>query len=129
MATGRRGRDTSKIIQVQAFLDQDQRGNYLKLEECLSPTLQLTKPFPLLHIEENDQIIKINNIDVRQSSLEQFMTILKGLTPNYIDVGSPKGDEILKLTYIKGSDLKPERHLSVYQVALHILEKPIKQVS
>ena len=129
MATGRRGRDTSKIIQVQAFLDQDQRGNYLKLEECLSPTLQLTKPFPLLHIEENDQIIKINNIDVRQSSLEQFMTILKGLTPNYIDAGSPNGDEILKLTYIKGSDLKPERHLSVYQVPLHILEKPMKQVS
>ena len=129
MATGRRGRDTSKIIQVQAFLDQDQRGNYLKLEECLSPTLQLIKPFPLLHIEENDQIIKINNIDVRQSSLEQFMTILKGLTPNYTDGGSPNGDEILKLTYIKGSDLKPERHLSVYQVPLHILEKPIKQVS
>ena len=129
MATRRGGRDTSKIIEVQAFLDQDQRSNYLKLEECLSPTLQLTKPFPLLHIEENDQIIKINNIDVRQSSLEQFMTILKGLTPNYIDVGSPNGDEILKLTYIKGSDFKPERHLSVYQVALHFLEKPMKQVS
>ena len=122
MATGRRGRDNSKIIAVQAFLDQDQRGNFLKLEECLSPTLQLTKPFPLLHIEENDQIIKINNIDVRQSSLEQFMTILKGLTPNWIDVGSPNGDEILKLTYIKGSDLKPERHLLAYQVALYILE-------
>ena len=122
MATGRRGRDTSKIIQVQAFLDHDQRGNYLKLEECLSPTLQLTKPFPLLRIEENDQIIKINNVDVRQSNLAQFMEILKGLTPNWIDVGSPNGDEILKLTYIKGSDLKPERHLSAYQVALYILD-------
>ena len=116
------GRDTAKIIEIQTFLDQDQRCNYLKLEECLSPTLQLTKPFPLLGFEENDQIIKINTFDVRQSSLKQFMEILKGLTPNWIDVGSPNGDEILKLRYIKGSDLKPERHLSPYQVTLYILE-------
>ena len=73
MTTRLGGRDTSQIFEVQAFLDQDQRGNYLKLEECLSPTLQLTKPFSLLRIEETDQIIKINYIDVWQSSLEQFM--------------------------------------------------------
>ena len=84
----------------------------------------MIREFPLLRLEQNDLIIKINDIDVRQSNPEQFLAILKGLTINE-KAGEPLSvgknlptakDEFLYLTYIKGTDVRPEKHLSKGQV-------------
>ena len=77
--------------------------------------MQLTKPFPLLRLETNDQIVQINDTDVRQSNPEQFLLTLKGLASNKLSFGdAPKiqsKDQLLFLTYIKGNDVLPEKHL------------------
>lgn len=126
------GRDTSRIIEIRLFFDNGHTDGYLSLPSCLSPTLQLIKAFPLLRLEQNDQIIKINDIDVRQRNPEQVLAILESLTingkpseppakdellpPTKDELPTPKKDQLLYLTYIKGTDLKPEKHLSKAQV-------------
>ena len=122
MATRRGGRDTSRIIEIHLFYDKEHRESYLSLLQHLSPSLQLEKAFSLLDLEEKDQIIKVNGIDVRQHDLKQFSAILEGLVPN--DPNSENEpqpsskDQLLRLTYIKGEDLQPQKHLSKEQVNL-----------
>jgi hypothetical protein len=127
------GRDVSQIIEIRSFLDKEAITIFLSLLECLSPSLQLIQEFPLLHLEEKDQILKINNTDVRQFTPEQVHAILKGLNYNGKelvpptdeellpsaegDVPPPVKDELLFLTYIKGADLRPEKHLSKNEVS------------
>ena len=118
------GRDQSTIIEIRSYFDRGDNDVYLSLPEHLGPSLQLIREFPLLRLEQNDLIIKINDIDVRQSNPEQFLAILKGLTINE-KAGEPLSvgknlptakDEFLYLTYIKGTDVRPEKHLSKGQV-------------
>ena len=120
------GRDQSRIIEVRSYFDKGDNDAYLSLPEHLGSSLQLIKEFPLLRLEQNDLIIKINNIDVRQSNPEQILAILKGLKINEkagepLSVGNnlpTAKDEFLHLTYIKGTDVRPEKHLSKGQVIL-----------
>ena len=125
-------RDTSRIIEIRLFFDEGHTDDYLSLLSCLSSSLQLIKGFPLLRLEENDQIIKINEIDVRHCKPEQVLAILEGLNingkavetlakdevlpPTNDEPPPPKKDQLLYLTYIKGTDLQPEKHLSKAQV-------------
>ena len=126
------GRDTSRIIEIRAFLDKELITTLFSLVESLSPSLQLIQKFPLLGLEEQDQILKINKTDVRQFTPEQVRAALKGL--NYYgkelvpptdeevlpsaegDGPPPAKDELLFMTYIKGADLRPEKHLSTNEV-------------
>ena len=118
------GRDQSRIIEIRSYFDKGDNDAYLSLPEHLGPSLQLIGEFPLLRLEQNDLIIKINDIDVRQSNPEQILAILKGLKINEKDVeplsvgkNLPTAkDELLYLTYIKGTDVRPEKHLSKGQV-------------
>ena len=118
------GRDQSRIIEIRSYFDKGDNDAYLSLPEHLDSSLQLIKEFPLLQLEQNDLIIKINGIDVRQSNPEQVLAILKGLKINEKDVeplsvgkNLPTAkDELLYLTYIKGTDVRPEKHLSKGQV-------------
>ena len=118
------GRDQSRIIEIRSYFDKGDNDAYLSLPEHLGPSLQLIGEFPLLRLEQNDLIIKINDIDVRQSNPEQVLAILKGLKINEKDVeplsvgkNLPTAkDELLYLTYIKGTDVRPEKHLSKGQV-------------
>ena len=64
------GRDTSRIFEICLFFDEGHTDGYFLLENCLSTSLQLINGFPLLRLEQNDQLIKINDIDVRQSKPE-----------------------------------------------------------
>lgn len=113
-------RDQSRIIEIRSYFDKGDNDAYLSLPEHLDSSLQLIKEFPLLQLEQNDLIIKINNIDVRQSNPEQILALLKGLTISEpLAVGknlSTAKDELLYLTYIKGTDVRPEKHLSKGQV-------------
>ena len=116
------GRDQSRIIEIRSYFDKGDNDAYLSLPEHLGSSLQLIKEFPLLRLEQNDLIIKINDIDVRQSNPEQILAILKGLKINEpLSVGNnlpTAKDEFLHLTYIKGTDVRPEKHLSKGQVIL-----------
>ena len=120
--TRRGGRDTSRIIEIHLFFDKEHKHDYLSLSQHLGPTLQLLKAFPLLDLQEKDQIIKLNGKDVRQSSPEQLFAILEELTPNdhvpENEYQPSSKDQLLHLTYIKGEDCQPEKHLSKNQVKL-----------
>ena len=116
------GRDTSRIIEIHLFFDKQHKDDYLSICQYLSSTLQIIRPFPLLCLEENDQIIKVNDKDVRQCTVEQLANILNGLTPNDYnpenECQTPAKEQLLHLTYIKGEDLQPQKHLSKEQVNL-----------
>ena len=122
------GRDTSRIIEIRLFFDVGHTDSYLSLPSCLSPSLQLIEEYPLLRLEKNDQLIKINKIDVRQSTPEHVLGILESLTITKEASGPPKKDELLYLTYIKGTDLQPEKHLAKDQVNYHSI-KQLKEFS
>ena len=129
-------RDTSRIIEIRLFFDEGHTDGYLSLANCLSTSLQLINGFPLLRLEQNDQLIKINDIDVRQSKPEQILAILESLTINgeasepltKDNLLPPKKDQILYLTYIKGTDLQPEKHLAKDQVNYYSI-KQLKEFS
>ena len=141
------GRDASQIIEIRSFLDKEAITTFLSLLECLSPSLQLIQEFPLLQLKEKDQILKINNTDVRQFTPEQVYAILKGLNYNGKelvpptdeellpsaegDVPTPAKKELLSLTYIKGADLRPEKHLSneVTITFFYILSRSFQNIS
>ena len=107
------GRDTSRVFEIHLFCDEEYRKDYLSLLHHLSPTLQVMKKFPLLELEETDQIIKVNGIDVRQYDPKKFIQILEALpsnkpTPEHEPL---EKDQLLSLTYIKRENLKPEKYL------------------
>ena len=100
------GRDTSRIIEIRVFFDEELAERYSSFTKYLGPSLQFVKPFELLGIEERDQLIKVSDIDVRQMNPGNVADILKQLRHKI-----PR-EELLKLTYVKGSNLIPEKHLS-----------------
>ena len=114
-------RDTARVIEIRFYFDKHCKEAYFSLVDCLSPTLRLTSPFPLFQLEESDQIVQINSTDVRQCSPEQFRLILEGISLNEWSSGDapkpPTKDQLQFLTYIKGKDLEPQKHLSKDQVA------------
>ena len=124
----KRSRDTSCIIETRLFFDEGHTDDYLSLPSYLSPSLQLIKDYPLLRLEKNDQLIKINKIDVRQSTPEQVLGILESLTITKEASEATTKDELLYLTYIKGTDLQPEKHLAKNQVNYHSI-KHLKEFS
>ena len=110
MATRGGGRDLSVIVETRFFFDKEFSDDYCLLWKCLSPSLQFSEPFPLLRLEKNDQLIRLNDEDIRGKSPKYVFDRLKGLKVNEKDT-NPRGLEVVRLVCIKGKDLIPERHL------------------
>ena len=69
-------RDAARIIEIRFYLDKIYKDAYFSLLDCLA------EPFPLLQLEQDDQIIQINGIDVRHHTPEQLLLIFEGLSIN-----------------------------------------------
>ena len=106
MATRRGGRDLSVVFETRLFFDEEYSQEYRLLWKYLSPSLQFIKPFPLLRMEKDDQIIRLNDEDVRGKDPNYIFERLKALKTNLKNT-TPRGSEVLKLTCIKGKDLIP----------------------
>ena len=117
-------RDVSQIIELKFYMDQEYHSDFVSLADCLSPTLpQLFKPFPALRLEMNDMIIKFNDKDVRDKTPEYIRDLLIRLDVNYKEP-MYESENTLVITFIKGKDFRPERHL----IKVSIQSKAIKKL-
>ena len=110
MATRGGGRDLANIVETRLFFDKEFKNDYCTLWQCLSPSLQFTEPFPLLRFEKDDQLIRLNNEDIRGRNPEYVFQKLQNLKVNSRE-SQPRSNEVLKLTFIRGKDVIPEKHL------------------
>ena len=110
MSTRLGGRDTGQVIELSFYNDEEFSQEHVEFLDCVGPTLKMEDCFPLFRIEKGDQIIKLNKIDMRTKSKEDFMNVYSSLDVNYKEAKT-KGKEVVRITYIPAKDVKPI-HLS-----------------
>ena len=110
MSTRLGGRDTGKVIELSFYNDDEYLTEHLEFLDCVGPTLKMSDCFPLFRLEKGDQIIKLNKIDVRTKTKEDFMDLFNSLDVNFKEA-TKKGKEVVRITYIPAKDVKPI-HLS-----------------
>ena len=106
MSTRLGGRDTGKVIELSFYNDEEFSTEEIEFLDCVGPTLKMEDCFPLFRLEKGDQIIKLNNSDMRTKTKEDFMNMFSSLDVNFKE-SKKKGKEVVQITYIQANDVKP----------------------
>lgn len=103
-------RDVAVISRLHIFIDQEYHQEYIEISNCLTDGGKFEKPFSPLSFEVNDQMLQVNQTDVRSLTSIQIHQLIKGLKSN--DQGFlPRRQEVLTIIYVRADDFNPDKHL------------------